>query len=146
MDYKELHDIVEAYTSAMNEVYRRINNIMNEKVHKELTTDQFATLRFLHKNEPSTSSDIAHEFAIGKSAVTAQVNRLYERGLINRERDQKDRRIVYLTLTEEGKELMEQGTIKLYEVLGEILSNFEQDEITFFIEKLEKLAQILKER
>jgi DNA-binding MarR family transcriptional regulator len=146
MDYKELHHIVEAYTSAMNEVYRRINNIMNEKVHKELTTDQFATLRFLYQNEPSMSSDIAHEFAIGKSAVTAQVNRLFERGLINRERDQKDRRIVYLTLTEEGKELTEQGTSKLYEVLGEILSNFEQEEITFFINKLEKLAQILKER
>ena len=144
MDRKELHEIVEGYSSAMNEVYRRLNIMMNEKVHKELTTDQFATLRFLYGNQPCTSTDIAHEFAIGKSAVTAQINRLYEKGFIERKRDEQDRRVVYLYLTEEGKSVIETGTEKLYEVLGPILSNFDKDEITFFINKLQQLAQILK--
>lgn len=146
MKYNELNDLVDRYTATMNEVYRRISNIMTEKVHQELTTDQFSTLNYIYKNEPCTSSDIAHEFSIGKSAVTAQINRLYERGLLSRERDQNDRRNVYLHLTEIGKELMQEGTQKLYDVLGEILSEFNQDEIQTFILTLEKLAHTLKQR
>ncbi|MBB6455072.1 DNA-binding MarR family transcriptional regulator [Salirhabdus euzebyi] len=145
MDRKLLHELIEDYTSAMNEVNRRISAIMNDRVHEELTGDQFLTMRYIQKNEPCTSSDIANEFGIVKSAVTAQVNRLYEKGLIERDRDSDDRRIVYLRLTTEGKTLMKEGTDKLYEVLGEILSNFDKEEMTFFIWQLQKLARILKE-
>ncbi|MCT2535791.1 MarR family winged helix-turn-helix transcriptional regulator [Aquibacillus koreensis] len=145
MEHRKLNEIIETYTSSMNEVNRRVNVLMNEQVHQELTTDQFSTLRFLQKKQPCTSSDIAHEFSIGKSAVTAQVNRLYERGLIDRKRDQDDRRIVYLSLTAEGKKLMEDGTQKLYDVLGDILLEFDSNEIETFIQSLEKLVRILRE-
>ncbi|WP_102028896.1 MarR family winged helix-turn-helix transcriptional regulator [Salirhabdus sp. Marseille-P4669] len=146
MDYKETKHLVEAYTSAMNLVFRRVTSVMNEKVHKELTTDQFGTLRYLYQNESCTSSDIANEFAIGKSAVTAQINRLVDRGFIERVRDESDRRVVFLHLTEEGKQLVEKGNEKLYEVLGDVLSHFEKEEVTNIIEKLEKLADILEHK
>ncbi len=143
MNKENLNLLVDTYTTAMNEVNRRINVIMNEKVHQELTSDQFGTLRFLQMKQPCTSSDIAHEFSIGKSAVTAQINRLVERNLINRTRDEQDRRIIYLTLTEDGKKLINAGTKKLYDVLGDILSEFKDEEISCFIESLEKLARII---
>ncbi|WP_026571853.1 MULTISPECIES: MarR family winged helix-turn-helix transcriptional regulator [Sediminibacillus] len=146
MQDKELNDLIDIYTSAMNEVNRRVNILMNEQVHQELTSDQFGTLRFVHKNQPCTSSDIADEFSIGKSAVTAQVNRLVERGFVNRERDENDRRIVYLTLTDSGVHTMNQGREKLYEVLGEILSEFKTEEIGQFIQTLDKLVHILRKK
>jgi DNA-binding MarR family transcriptional regulator len=144
MERDELNKLVESYTSSINEVYRHVTVIMKEKVHQELTTDQFATMHYLYLNEPSTSTDIANEFAIGKSAVTAQINRLFEKGFIERKRDENDRRVVYLYLTDEGKRLVEQGMEKLYEVLGEVLNNFDKKEIYFFIEKLQRLAHLLK--
>ncbi|SDK48597.1 MarR family winged helix-turn-helix transcriptional regulator [Sediminibacillus albus] len=144
MQAKELNELIDIYTSAMNEVNRRVNILMNEQVHQELTSDQFATLRYVQKKQPCTSSDIAHEFAIGKSAVTAQINRMVERGLIDRQRDEEDRRIVYLSLTPTGEETMAEGTQRLYEVLGEILSEFSEQEIERFVQSLEKLVSILR--
>ncbi|QDP39626.1 MarR family winged helix-turn-helix transcriptional regulator [Radiobacillus deserti] len=146
MNKVELHELIELYTSTMNEVNRRVNVIMNDEVHQELTTDQFATLRFLAKHEPTTSTEIANEFSIGKSAVTAQVNRLFERELLERERDEQDRRIVYLRLTSKGRALVEEGTEKLYDVLGDILTQFSQEEVTSFVQSLQKLVTFLREK
>ncbi|MDC3417679.1 MarR family winged helix-turn-helix transcriptional regulator [Aquibacillus salsiterrae] len=144
MNKDELHDLVELYTSAMNEVTRRVNQLMNAKVHQELTTDQFSTLRFVLKRQSCTSTDIAQEFSIGKSAVTAQVNRLVERELLHRKRDDEDRRIVYLSLTPSGVALMEEASERLYEVLGKILLNFDRAEVETFVKTLEKLVGILR--
>ncbi|WP_407270564.1 MarR family winged helix-turn-helix transcriptional regulator [Radiobacillus sp. PE A8.2] len=146
MVQRDTHEIIELYTSTMNEVNRRISVIMNEEVHQELTTDQFSTLCYLRANQPCTSTDIAHEFSIGKSAVTAQVNRLFDRGFITRTRDHDDRRIVYLSLTEEGSTIVQEGKERLYEVLGNILSDFSQEDIEHFIQTLQKLVHSIREK
>ena len=49
--------------------------------------------------------DIAGLLAIGKSAVTKTVDRLEERGLLERRRDAADRRTVYAALTDEGAQV-----------------------------------------
>ncbi|MEM5591745.1 MarR family transcriptional regulator [Niallia circulans] len=38
-----------------------------------------------------------------KSAITPIINRLVEKGWVERTRDEKDRRVIYLTLTSAGK-------------------------------------------
>ncbi len=48
--------------------------------------------------------DIAGLLTVGKSAVTKTVDRLEGRGLITRQRDPADRRIVYATLSGQGQE------------------------------------------
>lgn len=146
MEHISLKELIDRYEQAKNTVYRRLNNVMQEQVHQELTTDQFTTLRFIFFHQPCTSSDIAQEFTIGKSAVTAQVNRLVERGLLQRKRDEKDRRVIYLSLSDEGEKLVNDALTKLYEVLGEILSNFHKEEVEAFIKSYERLAVILEKK
>lgn len=146
MEEKKLKELVETYTSSMNEVSRRITTLMNEKIHDDLTYDQFCTLRYIQNNHHCTSSDIAQEFAIGKSAVTAQVNRLFEKGLLHRKPDEKDRRVIFLVLTQEGEKIMEKANDQLHEILGDILQEFSQNEVEAFIGSLQKLVSILRDR
>ena len=47
--------------------------------------------------------EIADILSVAKSAVTKTVDRLEDRGLLDRERDPGDRRIVYATLTAQGQ-------------------------------------------
>ncbi|MBO0818079.1 MAG: MarR family transcriptional regulator [Actinobacteria bacterium] len=47
-------------------------------------------------------AEIAGTLSVAKSAVTKTVDHLQERGLLARERDPRDRRTVYATLTCEG--------------------------------------------
>ncbi|MFD2042834.1 MarR family winged helix-turn-helix transcriptional regulator [Ornithinibacillus salinisoli] len=142
----DLKNIVDRHQAAMNSIYRRVNVILKEKIHSDITTDQFSTLDYIRKHEQCTSSDIAHEFGIGKSAVTAQINRLYDKGLIERIRDEKDRRVVYLNVTEKGIDFVNFTEKALHKELGSYLSGFSQEEIQSFITLLERLATVMEEK
>lgn len=142
----DIHLLIDRYQTAMNTVYRSVNNILKEKIHPAITTDQFSTLQYIRNNEKCTSTDIAYAFGIGKSAVTAQINRLYDKNLIERNRDQSDRRNIYLHVTPEGLKLVEYTEKNLYAVIGEQLSHFSKEEVSMFIQSLEKLANVMDTR
>ncbi|WP_047979839.1 MarR family winged helix-turn-helix transcriptional regulator [Ornithinibacillus contaminans] len=141
----ELKELIERYQAGMNQVYRRVNILLKEKIHSDITTDQFATLQYIFKNKKCTSTDIANEFGIGKSAVTAQINRLFDKQLIERERDENDRRVIYLHVTEQGIDFVQYTEKALFKELGRYLTNFDKEEIFTFIESLEKLAKVMNE-
>jgi DNA-binding MarR family transcriptional regulator len=90
-----------------------------------------------------TSSELAEVFDVQKSAITAIIQRLWEKGLIQRTRDEKDRRVVYLTLTDKGKELYDKAEERIYRLVESLLTQFDQSEIQQFIETFEKLNQVL---
>ncbi|MCG1027196.1 MarR family transcriptional regulator [Virgibacillus halodenitrificans] len=139
----ELLELINRYQDAMNTINRNVNLILKEKIHAEITTEQFPTLQYIQRNEQCTSSEIAAFLGVGKSAITAQINRLDEKGLIIRNRDKQDRRIVYLQLTEKGNELVDYTKNNLTEEIGTYLGNFNEEEILTFIHALEKLAHVM---
>ncbi|GAA0595729.1 hypothetical protein GCM10009001_09820 [Virgibacillus siamensis] len=141
----ELRQLINRYQDATNSIYRNVNSMMKEKIHSDITTDQFATLQYIQKHEECTSTDIAHAFGVGKSAVTAQITRLYEKDLIKRVRDDNDRRNVYLFVTKKGIKLVEYTEEEIYAEIGKYLGHFDEEEITEFINSLEKLAAIMEQ-
>lgn len=142
----DIYVLINRYQTAMNSVYRSVNSILKEKIHSDITTDQFSTLQYIRNNKKCTSTEIANEFGVGKSAVTAQINRLFDKGLIERTRDQADRRNVYLNVTNKGVNLVEFTEKELYAAVGDHLSHFDKEEITMFIQSLEKLASLMDKR
>lgn len=86
---------------------------------------------------------MAEAFDVNKSAITAIINRMVDRGFIQRTRDENDRRVVYLTLTKKGIEIHHKTIEKVHHLVASIITRFEEDEITNFIETYEKLDLIL---
>jgi DNA-binding MarR family transcriptional regulator len=86
---------------------------------------------------------LAEAFDVNKSAITAIINRLADRGLIERTRDENDRRVVYLTLSVKGKELLQKTQEKVHLLVESFITQFDETEITNFINTYEKLALIL---
>ncbi|MGY0693818.1 MarR family winged helix-turn-helix transcriptional regulator [Virgibacillus sp. FSP13] len=139
----KLRDLINRHQDAMNTIYRNVNIIIKEKIHSDITTDQFSTLQYIQNHEKCTSTEIAHSFGIGKSAVTAQINRLFDKGLIERVRDEKDRRNVYLHVTTKGAGLVDYTENEVYDAIGTHLAHFDDQEILTFIHSLEKLANAM---
>ncbi len=139
----ELHQLINRYQFAINTIHRGINNILKENVKHDITPDQFTILQHIHTKKICTSTEIAKYFSVGKSAVTALVTRLFDKGLIERIRDKEDRRIVYLKLTEAGTELVKRTEQDLYQVIGKKLDHFDRAEIEGYITALEKLATLM---
>jgi DNA-binding MarR family transcriptional regulator len=71
----------------------------------QLTLVQVRVLRRLAK-APQTLGQLGTELALAPPSMTRLVDRLEERGLIERQRDLDDRRKVVATLTGEGRRLL----------------------------------------
>lgn len=140
MDRALLKQIIDRYEAANFLVNRRLNAMIRELMPDCLTVDQFATLRYLRFKERSTSSELADIFCVGKSSITAIITRLFDKKLIQRLPDEKDRRVIYLTLSEEGKQACDQMEEKIHVLMAKYLDRFEEQEAHNFIETFEKLA------
>lgn len=72
----------------------------------EITDTQYVVLRALRK-APCNTSFLAHMLGVTLSAVTALINRLHKMGLVTRERQEQDRRQVWISITDKGLEVLE---------------------------------------
>ncbi|KKK39395.1 MarR family transcriptional regulator [Mesobacillus campisalis] len=143
MPDSNINELVNRFIAVQFSVTKKAESFIKEEISSDLTNDQHYTLRYIHNIGSCTSSDLAEEFEVNKSAITAIINRLFERGLIQRTRDEKDRRVVYLALTPKGKELFLKTEERIANLVESFISSFEQEEIEQFINTYEKLNQIL---
>ncbi|CAM4157554.1 MarR family transcriptional regulator [Paenibacillus alkaliterrae] len=140
MDRALLKQIIDRYEAADFIVHRRLNAMIRELMPDSLTIDQFSTLRYLRMKEKSTSSELADIFCVGKSSITAIITRLFDKNLIQRLPDDKDRRVTYLALTDEGFQMCELMEEKIQILLAKFITHFDEQEALSFIATFEKLA------
>ncbi len=80
----------------------RANHWLREK---RITFTQFRALILLSEGEGQTLSQLSRGLSRTRCAITGLVDRLEEKGLVKRKRSRKDRRLVYVSLTDRGREL-----------------------------------------
>ncbi|TCN26844.1 MarR family winged helix-turn-helix transcriptional regulator [Mesobacillus foraminis] len=145
MREKHIAELVDRYISVSFSVTKKAEALIKEQIGNDgdLTNDQHYTLRYMHRAGSCTSSELAEVFEVKKSAITAIINRMWEKGLIQRTRDENDRRVVYLTLTDKGKELYLKTEERITRLVKSFITSFDQEEIEQFIKTYEKLNEIL---
>lgn len=145
MDQDLLGSIIMRYEEAQFTVTRQVNAIIRSIVPEEITVDQYAIIRYIHKHGRVTSSELAEIFCVAKSSVTAIITRLFDKELIRREPDEKDRRVTYLALTPRGSEIAVYIITQIQERLSGFIGLFEEEDARVFIESYEKLAKLLSQ-
>lgn len=75
---------------------------------------QMPLLTALHRNGSLTVGDLAESAGISQPAVTRILTRLIELDLVEASRDARDQRTRTITLTDKGREAMEQATAVLW--------------------------------
>jgi len=143
MDKKIIQELIDRYVSVSFDVNKKAESLIKGQIEEDLTVDQHYIIRYIQNTKECTSSELAEAFDVNKSAITAIINRLADRGLIGRTRDEKDRRVVYLTLSDKGLDLHRKTQEKVHLLVESFITQFEESEITAFINTYEKLAQIL---
>ncbi|WP_040406283.1 MarR family winged helix-turn-helix transcriptional regulator [Amycolatopsis nigrescens] len=108
-----------------------------------LTGSSFAVLASLRRAGAPyrcTAGELADTNLVTTGGITQQVDRLLAAGLVRRERDTTDRRVVYVTLTEEGLLLVDRLSVLHFaqeqRMLGE-LSTAEQAQLARLLSRLE---------
>lgn len=143
---KPIMELVDHYINLSFSVNKIAESLIKEEIGADLTNDQHYTLRYINKVGTCTSTELAEVFDVKKSAVTAMITRMWEKGLIKRTRDENDRRVVYLTLTEKGSELFLKTEDRIHALVESLINRFDHSEIVQFLNTYEKLNDILTER
>src|SRR4051812_36599031 len=82
---------------------------METKLADSLTEGQLHLLEYLLQQDRMKPSDFIQYLSTTPAAITTLLDRMEKSGLINRERDSKDRRIVWITATEKGQAECQRG-------------------------------------
>lgn len=109
-------------------LWRQLRNLSNPVRRAEMTPEQYWLLRLLHRSGSLTISELANELGIAISSATVSCKRLEKAGLLTRERQSDDERVVRVALTEQGLAQIDAWRQRKREVLTRWLSVLDAQE------------------
>lgn len=109
----------------------------------DLSPVQFYLLKFVHSRGICNPSEVAAEFGITLGAVTGLIDRLLKTGLILRGRSEEDRRLVLISLTDKGKDLIEFFERTRGAKMAVLARNFGESDIKTLALLLNRLEAVL---
>jgi DNA-binding MarR family transcriptional regulator len=95
---------------------------MDAQLAPTLTESQLTVLEFILNHDQVKPSDLTEFLATTPAAITTLMDRMEKGGLIERERDTQDRRIVWLKLTAKGESEGRRGIQVRQDFLEQYLS------------------------
>lgn len=135
MKEETIFDIIHNMDKFTNNLIIQWNKIFNE----ELGVSHILLLGHLASKEKSRPSDIAKVLGLTPPTVTHLSEKLVKKKLAVRSTDEEDRRIVYLSITEAGKEILQRANLEgqiLRRNLFEKLTIEEQQQMLRIYQKL----------
>lgn len=94
----------------------------------EVTPEQFWLLRTLRGQGPANIGELAERLGIMSSSVTAACKRLEQAGLVRRERQSGDERVVRVSLTDEGQERIDRWRRRRRDLLAHLIAPLNEEE------------------
>ncbi|MFQ5702348.1 MAG: MarR family winged helix-turn-helix transcriptional regulator, partial [Acidobacteriota bacterium] len=91
-------------------------------------------------------SAIARHVHLSPSTVIGILDRLEAKGLVRRERDLKDRRLVLVSLTEQGKALVASAPSPLQDTLAEAMSALPEAGLATIAQSLDRIVEMMEIR
>jgi MarR family 2-MHQ and catechol resistance regulon transcriptional repressor len=110
----------------------------------KLTSSQFGVLEALYHLGPLCQTELSNKILRSTGNMTMVIDNLEKRNLVRRERHSEDRRMVRVSLTETGQELIAQVFPRQLEAIVEeinVLTPQEQEVLSELCRKLGKKAQ-----
>ncbi|MDT7901547.1 MAG: MarR family transcriptional regulator [Acidianus sp.] len=113
--------------------------MQKEAEKRGLSYTEVSTLYFLKGGEKNVSS-LAEFVGVNKSTMVEILDKLENEGLITRSRDEKDRRVVLVKITQKGLEELENVRQGYKNLIKDILSRSEGNIIKFFQIVIEEVS------
>lgn len=144
MERQSLHELVDRYVEVYVFAAKRVAAMISDEILEKVTPEQFTVLSYIQKNGPCLTSQISEYCSVNPGATTAMLNRLVNKGYVERSLNLKDRRVVLVNITEKGQGLVEAGYASAYKLVESLSDQFTSEEIETFIKVFGKLARIFE--
>jgi DNA-binding MarR family transcriptional regulator len=139
-------DEVLEFVNAMRFCVKRSFHILHEHFKKyNLTLPQGQVLRVLNQKGPLSLVELSKELDSKPSSMSGLIDRLVKADMVTRQRDEKDRRIVWIALSTKSKELFTKFPFTQAQYYRTYLEKLTDEEFSQLSGNLQKLVRILEE-
>lgn len=145
--------MIEQETDILDDVMSQIDDLMSYQrrsfcahgPHRELSLPQLFLLVTLHERGTLTVSALAELLGVTAPSASALIDRMEERGLVARDRDALDRRVVHVAISEAGHTLLDEMMGMRRDRVRQVLSRMDPEELRHVIGALQGLRRVLGE-
>ena len=137
-------DDIRIVTALFDVINNKLSKASQEtllKIYKNLTIAEASAIYAIGPDEPKTMKQIAETLGVAVSTPTRTIDRLLEKGFVNRKVGEKDRRKLLIELTTKGKELLENIDKENLEITKKMLNGLSDEEIETFKKILFKISE-----
>lgn len=135
---EQLSSLVEQILSSLRpQVYDRPSMM-------EVTLPQFKALLLLHAQGPLRMGQIAFHLGLGMPAITNLVSKLEAKGLVKREHDTEDRRVVFCSNTDRGRSEMDRFLSVRRERINALVNALNEEEVDLTIQAMGVILRAIR--
>jgi MarR family transcriptional regulator, organic hydroperoxide resistance regulator len=109
-----------------------------------LSHGHLRALFVLIAEEEVTAGRLARDAELNPASVTAMVDQLEAQGLVQRRRDEQDRRVCWISLTEQGRSEVAEKEARWSQRLAEAFSDLSDEQLGTASLVLERLADVFE--
>ena len=126
-------------------VFLRSSQALQEKLKKDMeqygvNPTEFAVLELLYHKGDQPIQHIGKKILLASSSITYVVDKLENKGFVERKACKTDRRVTYAHITEEGRTFMAQVFPEHEETIKRIFGDLSEEELKEMIELMKKVG------
>lgn len=139
---KEIYSVLnDALVLIFNLVLKSEEKFIRSLGVKNLSIAEIHTIDAIGKCGKRTMSEVATNLSVTLGTVTTSINNLEKKGYVLRKRSERDRRVIYLCLTPEGLDVINQHEIFHQNMIKDIVTNLNINEEEALVKALDNLIE-----
>lgn len=135
--YKTINDIL---VNLINEIWRLEEKAIITEEFKDISNNDMHVIEAIGIGEGNNMSAIAKKLNVTVGTLTTAMNSLVNKKYVERKRGEKDRRVVYVKLTEKGEAAYRHHENYHMQMTRAILDKLSEDEIPVLMKTLDGLS------
>jgi DNA-binding MarR family transcriptional regulator len=144
---REQGDAAQQVASSFKGAMAAVRRLRGRETHRpgELTDAQYSLLFCLRDQSQMSLRDLAEVADLSPASVTEMLEGLAAAGFVERQRSDRDRRVVLTSLTDNGRVLVEERRARFEPRLRAALESFSEDELVVAAAVLDRLRGMFDE-
>ncbi len=138
---------LEAVRLAMGELFgaeRRLRGREHQQP-SDLTHSQLRALLVLDRADEVTAGELAKSADLNPASVTAMLDQLESKRIVQRRRVDRDRRVCMVSLTDEGRGIVDEKRARWHALWEQRLGHLSEKELAAVLQVMQTMTQMLDE-
>lgn len=140
---REIRKLNDTLVNIFNTVMKMEEEAIQNASYDDISITEVHTLEAIGTGRARTMTHVANILGIKVSTLTTAIGRLVKKGYVRRFRDETDRRMVKISLTERGTEVVREHEAFHESMIKEALSRIPDDGIDQFVESIGNINDFL---